>query len=187
MNDGAGEVLALLTAGRGWTADAAHSSISSNAGTRPSDVAAALARVRPRITADLLLVVYCDHPRADLVERLVPWLSRLHPISLPVRFQDRLPTLIELALVDLRSPLVCPSCQGRGWVRDRRECQSCGGSGQLTKQRGVFLAKQFGVSKATWSECWAWRYQQLFRLLSQQITDGLFQLQQALGDCNNYK
>lgn len=47
MSEGAGEVLALLTAGRGWLADAAYPPGVSNVGTRPSDVAAALARVRP--------------------------------------------------------------------------------------------------------------------------------------------
>lgn len=187
MSDRIGELLALLTAGNSWDLSSSGGPATRRTRMQPQDVAAALAKVRPREVADLLLVLYCGHPVADLAERLTPLLARSCSISLPQHLRDRLPELVALAFVDLQAPLVCPSCQGRGWVRDRRECQSCGGTGQLTRQRGVFLARSFGVSKSTWSECWSWRYQSVFQALSQLVAEGLFQLQTALGYCSEYK
>lgn len=183
MSERIGELLASLTAGNRWELAPAGGPSTQQARLQPRDVAAALAKVRPREAADLLLVVYCDHSPSDLAQRLIPLLTRSYSVSLPVKLLERLPALVELAFADLRAPVVCPSCQGRGWVRDRQACHSCGGTGQLIKQRGAFLAKGFGVSKSTWAECWAWRYQAVFQALSQMLADGLFQVQTALGYC----
>lgn len=177
-----GELLAVLTAGGRWG-----EAFSGNGPTRklsmhPSDVAAALAGVKPDTTADLLLLLYCGHPLGSLAERLVPELRQHRRLALSESISDdRLSSIIALALVDLASPVVCPSCQGRGWVRQREPCGSCGATGQLPRQRGAALATMFGVSKSTWSECWAWRYQIVFQALNQRVSDGLFQLRSALG------
>lgn len=149
---------------------------------RPSDVAAALAQVAPDTTADLLLVLYCHHAPRDLGARLTPELRQNRQLNLSPFFDEkRLGALVDLALVDLSAPVVCVSCQGLGTVRQNAVCGTCGGTGNLPKQRAAALAAMFGVAKSTWSEHWAWRYQIVFRQLNQMVSDGLFQLKAALG------
>ena len=179
-HESVGELLAILTAGGclGQMVPGAPSRSS----LRPSDVAAALAQVEPDTTVDLLLVLYCHHAPRDLGVRLTPELRQNRQLNLSASFDEkRLGALIDLALVDLSAPVVCVSCQGRGMVRQNAVCGTCGGTGNLPKQRAAALAAMFGVAKSTWSEHWAWRYQIVFRQLNQMVSDGLYQLKTALG------
>lgn len=177
-----GELLAVLTASGRWGESLSGNGPTKRISLHPSDVAAALAQVKPDVVADLLLVMYCHHHIGDIGPRMVPILRQDRRLAFTDSFDDaRLVTLIFLALADLAAPVVCVSCQGRGLVRQQDICGTCGGTGTLPKQRASVLAATFGVAKSTWSEHWAWRYQIVFQILNQHLADGLFQLKRALG------
>lgn len=176
------ELLAGLTAGGRWGESFSGNGPTRRLALRPADIAAALAGVKPDTTADLLLTLYCGHPVGSLPDRLVEELRPIRALAFGGKASDdRLRAIIAMALVDVLSPVVCPSCQGRGWVRDRVLCETCGSVGRTPRQRAAALAVMFGVSKSTWSECWAWRYQIVFRALNERVADGLHQLRGALG------
>lgn len=180
--DSVAELLAGLTASGRWGESFSGNGPTRRLAMRPADIAAALAGVKPDTTADLLLTLYCGHPVGSLSDRLVEELRPNRALALGAKASDdRLRAIIALALADVLAPVVCPSCQGRGWVRDRVPCATCGSVGHTPKQRAAALAAMFGVSKSTWSECWSWRYQIVFRVLNQRVADGLFQLRKALG------
>lgn len=177
------ELLASLTARGSWEPLPSGNGPTWRLAVRPSDVAAALGRVTPSYWADLLLVVFCDHPLRDLHRQLVGPVRDTLPLSFPASVtDDRVAVLVRIAIDELRLPLICPHCNGEGVRRapPRGTCAPCEGSGNLTRRQGSRRARALGVAKSTWSAHWAGRHQAVFRLLNCWVSEAFYQIKRQL-------
>ena len=80
--------------------------------------------------------------------------------------EDRIRSLVQLAVFEHTSTPRCPSCHGTKVNRRSQPCKRCAGTGKY-KIKDSQRARALGVEQSTWARVWAGRYGEVFRLISE--------------------
>lgn len=93
--------------------------------------------------------------------------------------EDRIRSLVQLAIYEHTSTPRCPSCHGTKINRRMQPCKRCGGTGRY-KIKDSQRARALDVEQSTWSRVWADRYAEITRMISDYESQALRKIAKRL-------
>ena len=94
--------------------------------------------------------------------------------------EQKIKSLVKLAMFEHNKKPVCPACKGRKFNRFHKPCIPCKGKGEYII-RNSQRAKALDVAHTTWTRVWDDRYSQVMQIISEHESLAIRQLNKKLG------
>ncbi len=130
-----------------------------------------------QIGLDLLLTKVCNDRLAQhrafysLYQEVIQ-LAVDHHWKIREKGQEKIRSLVQLAIFELTTVLRCPKCNGTRYNNRLRPCKPCSGTG-FYKIKNAQRARVLGVNASTWNRVWAYRYAEILLLIENYEADAL--------------